>query len=49
LKVENEIHSLNEQVDQSDEILADLENILNGFKNNLEQIKNEMTNLSLKS
>lgn len=49
LKVEKEVTQLKSQIDTSDSILEDLENILGGFKDNLGQIKQEMSVLSQKS
>ena len=49
LKVEEEIKELNEQVEESDCILEELEEILLGFKDDLGQIKGEMLQLSQKS
>lgn len=49
LKVENDAIELSKQIDQSDSILGELENILLSFKDHLGNIKNEMTFLQEKS
>jgi hypothetical protein len=49
LKVENDAIELSKQIDTSDGILDELENILLSFKDHLGNIKNEMTFLQEKS
>ena len=49
LKVETDAVELSKQIEQSDSILGDLENILYSFKDHLGNIKNEMTFLQEKS
>lgn len=37
--------TLDEEIDQSDEILSELENVLLNFRDHLNEIKSEMTTL----
>lgn len=45
LKVEKEMYELDGELDKSDQILEELENVLMNFKEHLNDIKSEMTSL----
>jgi hypothetical protein len=45
LKVEREMYELDDEIDKSDQILAELETVLLNFKDHLNDIKQEMTTL----
>ena len=49
LKIEKETKTLIHEIDSSDKILGNLENLLKDFRQNLSVIKGEMTNLQEKS
>ena len=49
LKVETEMVQLNEEINRSDDILKELEDVLVNFRDHLNEIKSEMTSLQEKS